>query len=75
MSLGPVLSEEFTDGSLPAPGWLGFIVISLLAVAVVLLVRSMNRHVRKVPPTFDPPAGEAVGDPSASPPDQASAGA
>jgi hypothetical protein len=37
-------------------GPLGLLVILLLGVATVLLIRSMNRHLRKVPPSFDPPA-------------------
>lgn len=46
-------SETFTDGTLPAPGWLGFALILLLSVATVLLIRSMNHQLRKVPPSFD----------------------
>jgi hypothetical protein len=37
-------------------GLIGFLVVLALVVAAVLLFRSMNRHLRKVPPTFDPPA-------------------
>jgi hypothetical protein len=37
-------------------GPLGLLVILLLGVATILLVRSMNRHLRKVPPSFDPPS-------------------
>ncbi|MCU0266549.1 MAG: hypothetical protein MUC45_10635 [Actinomycetia bacterium] len=47
--------ETFTDGTLPAPGWLGFIIIVLLCVATVLLIRSMNTQLRRVPPSFDEP--------------------
>jgi len=48
-------------GGLAAPesgkaGPLGLLVILLLGVATVLLIRSMNRHLRKVPPSFDRPA-------------------
>lgn len=45
----------FTDGSLPAPGWLGFTVMLLLVLATVLLIRSMGHQLRKVPPSFDEP--------------------
>jgi len=36
-------------------GLIGFLVVLALVVAAVFLFRSMNRHLRKVPPTFDPP--------------------
>jgi hypothetical protein len=35
-------------------GPLGLLVILLLGLATFFLVRSMNRHLRKVPPSFDP---------------------
>jgi hypothetical protein len=47
-------------------GLIGFLVVLALVVAAVLLFRSMSRHIRKVPATFeeqetpgpdDPPAG------------------
>ncbi|UZJ26660.1 hypothetical protein RHODO2019_12840 [Rhodococcus antarcticus] len=34
---------------------IGLVVILLLLVALVLLIRSMNRHVRKMPESFDEP--------------------
>jgi len=37
-------------------GPLGLFVILLLGLATYFLIRSMNRHLRKVPPSFDPPA-------------------
>jgi hypothetical protein len=37
-------------------GPLALLVILLLGVATVLLIRSMNRHLRKVPPSFEHPA-------------------
>jgi hypothetical protein len=37
-------------------GPLGLFVILLLGLATYFLIRSMNRHLRRVPPTFDPPA-------------------
>lgn len=33
----------------------GLVVMLLFFVAVVLLVRSMNKHLRRVPKSFDPP--------------------
>jgi hypothetical protein len=37
------------DESLVTPGALGFAVVLLLGIATWLLLRSMNRHLRKVP--------------------------
>lgn len=34
---------------------LGLLVTLLMLIAVVLLVRSMNRHLRKLPKSFDEP--------------------
>ena len=33
---------------------LGLLVVVLLLIAVVFLVRSMNRHLKKLPDSFDP---------------------
>jgi len=45
------------------PGLVAFSIVVLLAVATFLLLRSMMRHIRKVPPTFDnEPADEASRD-------------
>jgi hypothetical protein len=42
------------DGSRRA-GPMALLVISLLAIAAFFLVRSMLRHLRRVPPSFDRP--------------------
>jgi hypothetical protein len=34
-------------------GLIGFLVVLALIVAAILLFRSMSRHLRKVPPSFD----------------------
>jgi hypothetical protein len=34
-------------------GLIGFLVVLGLVVAAILLFRSMSRHLRKVPPSFD----------------------
>jgi len=39
---------------------IALVVILLLALATALLIRSMTKHLRKVPASFDPP--EAPGD-------------
>ncbi len=36
-------------------GPLGLFITLALGVAIVLLVRSMGKHLRRIPPTFDPP--------------------
>ena len=36
-------------------GLTGFLVVLVLAIAAVFLFRSMLRHLRRVPPTFEPP--------------------
>jgi hypothetical protein len=50
-----VLAQEYNDGTLPAPGWLGFGLVALLGLAVYFLYRSMNKQLRRVPASFDEP--------------------
>jgi hypothetical protein len=45
-------------------GWIGFAVVLALVIASFLLFRSMRKHLRKIPRSFDPPAGRA-GPPAA----------
>jgi hypothetical protein len=42
------------DGDLGA-GFIAFVVVVVLSVACYFLFRSMNRHLHKVPASFDPP--------------------
>jgi hypothetical protein len=42
-------------GSLGA-GFIAFMVVLVLSVACYFLFRSMTRHLRKVPSSFEPPA-------------------
>ncbi len=53
-----------TDESQIGPGLAGFITMFLLALAVIVLVRSMSGHLRKVRYSPDP---SAPPDPSAEP--------
>jgi hypothetical protein len=55
-----VLADEKGKGS---P--IGIFVVLLLCVAVYFLYRSMSRHLRKVPPSFEPPDDDR---PSPKPP-------
>jgi hypothetical protein len=45
------------DGALGA-GFIAFIVVVALSVACYFLFRSMTKHLRKVPASFDPPPAE-----------------
>lgn len=61
----PVQGPEF-GGSSP----IGLVVTLFMLIALVFLIRSMNKHLRKVPPSFDPPendaeTGEGADDPGA----------
>jgi hypothetical protein len=40
-------------------GFIAFSVVVVLAVACYFLFRSMTRHLRKVPPSFEPPPAPA----------------
>jgi hypothetical protein len=39
-------------------GFIAFLLVLVLCVASYFLFRSMNRHLRKVPASFDPPTTE-----------------
>jgi hypothetical protein len=41
---------------------IGLVVILLLLIATVFLVRSMTKHLRRVPASFDPPAERSSPD-------------
>jgi hypothetical protein len=47
------------DGDLGA-GFIAFVVVVALSIACYFLFKSMSRHLRNVPATFDPPAAEHV---------------
>ena len=72
MSFYALLSTTVTTDPNPdkvTPGFAGFSVIFLLAVATIVLIRSMTRHLRNVRYSPDP------SDQAGSPPVGASAGA
>ena len=52
------------DESKVTPGLLGFVVVALLGVATYLLIRSMNRQIRRIdlPETEDEQTGNAEQD-------------
>ena len=41
------------------PGVLGFLVVAAIGVALVFLLRSMNKQFRKITPNPEPPGGAA----------------
>ena len=49
-------------------GLIGFLVVLALVLAAVLLFRSMTRHIRKVPKSFEPPGADDDGGGTAPPP-------
>jgi len=56
-----------------APGVLGFLVVAAMGVALVFLLRSMNKQFRKITPTSDlpgPPGQHSAGSGGSSPPSQ-----
>jgi hypothetical protein len=46
------------DPSIVGPGRAAFAVVAVLALVTALLVVSMMRHIRRVPPEFPPPADD-----------------
>ncbi len=44
------------------PGVLGFLVVAALGVALVFLLRSMNKQFRKITPAEDPGQGAEAGE-------------
>ncbi|MGY1808960.1 hypothetical protein ACI8AF_16445 [Blastococcus sp. SYSU D00669] len=53
MNLLAVADEQLPE-DVGKAGPLGLLLVVLLLIAVVLLVKSMSRHLKRVPPSFDP---------------------
>ena len=51
------------------PGVLGFLVVAAMGVALVFLLRSMNKQFRKIEPKAEGTAGSKPGQSKASAPD------
>jgi hypothetical protein len=51
LSLTSLLADDDTDKGSP----IGLFVVLILVVAVYFLYRSLSRHVRRIPESFDPP--------------------
>ena len=80
LTIGLLLAEETNRG--PDYGKaspVGLLVVVLLLIGVFLLIRSMNRLLKKVPESFDPPSaappeGAAPDGPATEVPPRESAG-
>lgn len=72
----PVLAKNnFGDtesGGVAGP--LGLVVIILLAIATVLLIRNMNRRIRRLPERFGPASQPDAGDPEHPGPERVDGG-
>jgi hypothetical protein len=55
--------QHASGGHALGAGFIGFCVVLVLAIACFFLFRSMSRHLRKVPPSFEPPQPPADPDP------------
>lgn len=62
------VAQAAVDESKVTPGVLGFVVVALLGVATYLLIRSMNRQIRRI----DLPEDETSPEDERSPEDPAS---
>ncbi|MFI8961172.1 hypothetical protein ACIGO8_03575 [Streptomyces sp. NPDC053493] len=61
--LAPLAAKELDENKV-TPGVLGFVVFAVLALAVWMLMKSMNRHMHKIDFTEAPdPAATAPGAP------------
>jgi len=57
--LGVLAAASSSSSNDIEPGLLGFLVVAALGVALVFLLRSMNKHLRKITPD---PAAPGAGD-------------
>ena len=53
-----VLSVGSPSSNDVEPGVLGFLVVLFIGIALVFLLRSMNKQIRKLPPPEDADAGD-----------------
>jgi hypothetical protein len=49
------------------PGVLGFLIVAAMGVALVFLLRSMNKQFRKITPEQDAPDGQQAGEQAKTP--------
>jgi hypothetical protein len=63
---GKFYAATVPASSIVTPGILGFLVFAALAVALVFLLRSMNKQFRKITPDPGPAPGPAAPDAAAT---------
>jgi len=54
--LAAVFVREWDGVPQAQAGWVGFVIILLLALAVVFLYKSMTKQLKKIPASFDEPS-------------------
>ncbi len=60
MSGALVLAADQLPEDVGKAGPVGLLLTVLLAIAIVLLVKSMSRHLKRIPPSFDDDGGPRV---------------
>ena len=67
LTLGALAAASSSASSNVEPGVLGFLVVAGIGVALVFLLRSMNKQFRKITPDPGPPSADAA-DAETNPP-------
>ena len=62
MTLGVLFAASSAKSDSVEPGVLGFLVVAGIGVALVFLLRSMNKQFRKITPPPEAPSGGPDGD-------------
>jgi hypothetical protein len=67
MTLAALAAAAASSSNDVEPGVLGFLVVAAMGVALVFLLRSMNKQFRKITPEPDAPDGEQAGEQAKTP--------
>ncbi|HEV2934859.1 MAG TPA: hypothetical protein VGY96_17130 [Streptosporangiaceae bacterium] len=67
MTLGALAAVAASSSDNIGTGVLGFLVVAAMGVALVFLLRSMNKQFRKITPSPDAPDGDGVGEGAKTP--------
>ena len=67
MTLAALAAAAASSSNDVEPGVLGFLVVAAMGVALVFLLRSMNKQFRKITPEQDAPDGQQVGEEAKAP--------
>ena len=62
MTLAALAAAAASSSNDVEPGVLGFLVVAAMGVALVFLLRSMNKQFRKITPEPGPPEGDGAGE-------------